>query len=287
MGCTRRTVAITVAAVAAGAIAVVPVADGANSRAAADAVGDAGAGFDITRFTVRNDDAGKVTFRIDMPAVDALPQNLGLILPLDTDLRRESEPIDHLITFVGGAAVIAPITAAGAGSPFIPRSLTTAFTPGAVTITVHRDDLGGTRAMLAGALSFTVSPTGDPNLEADTDAVPETGALPFLLRLPPKLLVRSSRLSPGRPSAGGTFRAALFVRDVTFGAPGDPASGGRVTCRFSAGGRKVSAKGSLNAAGRASCTGTVPAGATGRLTGTVTYAQPGARVTRTFAAPIG
>ena len=287
MGWTRRVVAVASAAVAAGAIAAVPAADGANSIAAADAVGDAGAGFDITRLTVRNDDAGRITFRIDMPAVTALPPNLGLILPLDTDLRRESEPIDHLITFVGGTAVIAPITAAGAGNAFIPRSLTTAFTPGAVTISVHRDDLGGTRAMLAGALTFTVSPTGDPNLETDTDAVPESGALPFLLRLPTRLLVRSSNLSPGRPSAGGAFRAALFVRDVTYGAPGDPASGGRVTCRFSAGGRKVTAKGSLNTAGRAACAGTVPAGASGRLTGTVTYTQRGARVSRTFAAPLG
>jgi hypothetical protein len=141
--------------------------------------------------------------------------------------------------------------------------------------------------MLAGVSSFTFSPTGEPNLETDTDIAPDGSALPFALKLPTRLLVRSSNLSPGRPAAGGSFRAALFVRDVTFGAPGDPASGGRITCRFSAGGRKVTAKGSLNAAGRATCTGTVPAGASGRLTGTVTYAQPGAKVTRTFAATLG
>ncbi|HTI35208.1 MAG TPA: hypothetical protein VL422_16145, partial [Miltoncostaea sp.] len=255
--------------------------------AAADAVGDAGAGFDITRLTVRNDDAGRITFRIDMPAVTALPPNLGLLLVLDTDLRREADPIDHLISFSDGRAVIVPASAGSLGNPFVPRSLSAAFTPGAVTISVHRDDLGGTRAILAGVSTFTFSPTGEPNLETDTDIAPDGSPLPFLLRLPTRLLVRSSNLSPGRPSAGGAFRAALFVRDVTYGAPGDPASGGRVTCRFSAGGRKVTAKGSLNTAGRASCAGTVPAGASGRLTGTVTYTQRGARVSRTFAAPVG
>ncbi|HTI34780.1 MAG TPA: hypothetical protein VL422_13960, partial [Miltoncostaea sp.] len=254
-----------------------------GSRASADAVGDAGAGFDITRFTVRNDDAGRISFRVDMPAVATLPENLGLLLLLDTDLRREAEPIDHVITFTKGTAVVAAVSGSAGGSPYIPRSLKAAFTPGAVTISVHRDDLGGTRAMLAGAASFTISPAGEPNLETDTDAVPESDLLPFALKLPTRLLVRSSNLSPARPAAGGTFRAALFVRDVTFGAPGEPASGGRVTCAFSAGGRKVTARGSLNAAGRASCAGTVPAGATGRLTGTITYAQNGARVTRTFA----
>ena len=75
---------------------------------------------------------------------------------------------------------------------------------------------------------------------------------------------------------------------MTFGAPGDPPKGGRVTCAFTVGGRKVTARRSVNAAGRVACAATVPAGAAGqRLAGKVTYAQKGARVTRTFSAVVG
>ncbi len=281
-------VAIAAAGLAAGALAAaVPLADGAGSRSSSDPAGDAGAGFDITFFTVRNDDAGNISFRVVIPAAATLPPNMGLFLPLDTDLRREAEAIDHLITVNGGIALLSPVTAAGAGRPFIPRSLKTTFEPGAVTITVNRRDLAGTRALIAGVGSFTISPEGDPNLESDTDFAPVDAGWTYELKLPTKLLIRSSNLSPARPAAGGTFRAALFVRDVTFGAPGDPAAGGKVTCTFRAGGRAVTARGSINAAGRAACSGTVPAGATGHLAGKVTYVQKGARVTRTFGAPLG
>ncbi len=288
MGRSRRA-AIVAAGLAVGAVAaLVPQGVGAGSRSSSDPAGDAGAGFDITFFTIRNDDAGNISFRIAIPAAATLPPNMGLALPLDTDLRREAEEIDHLITVVpGGVAVLAPITAAGSGQPFIPRSLRTAFEPGAVTITINRKDLAGTRALVPAVGSFTFDAAGEPNFETDTDFAPADAGWVYQLKMPTKLLVRSAKLSPARPAAGGTFKAALFVRDVTFGAPGDPAVGGKVTCTFKAGGRAVTARGSVNAAGRAACQGTVPAGATGRLSGTVTYSQKGAKVTRTFAAPLG
>ena len=110
-------VAIAAAGLAAGALAAaVPLADGAGSRSSSDPVGDAGAGFDITFFTVRNDDAGNISFRVAIPAAATLPPNMGLIFLLDTDLRREAEddrPPDHRRP--GGPAALSPVTAAGAG----------------------------------------------------------------------------------------------------------------------------------------------------------------------------
>ena len=100
---------------------------------------------------------------------------MGLFLPLDTDLRREAEAIDHLITVAGsGIAFLTPVTAAGPGRPIIPRSLTTTFAPGEVTITVNRRDLAGTRALIAGVGSFTISPEGEPNLEPTPTSPPST-----------------------------------------------------------------------------------------------------------------
>jgi hypothetical protein len=291
----RRVAACAATGLAVGAVAaLVPQALGAGSRSSSDPAGDAGAGFDITFFTIRNDDAGNISFRIAIPAITTPPPNMGLFLPLDTDLRREAEAIDHLIVVVpgtvavpGGVAVLAPVTAAGIGRGFIPRSLSTAFEPGAVTVTINRKDLAGTRALIAGVNSVTLDAAGNPNLESDTDFAPVDAGWVYELKMPAKLLVRSAKLSPARPAAGRTFKAVMFVRDVTFGAPGDPATTGKVTCTFKAGGRAVRARGSVNAAGRAACQGTVPAGATGRLSGTVAYSQKGAKVTRTFAAPLG
>jgi hypothetical protein len=117
---------------------------------------------------------------------------------------------------------------------------------------------------------------------------PAEGVLAHVLRLPTKLLARSSSLSPSRPVAGGRFRAGVFVRDVTFGVPGEPAAKGRVSCRFTVGGKRVTAARSLTPAGRPTCAGAVPGDAAGKaLRGTVTFSLDGAVVTRSFSATVG
>jgi hypothetical protein len=153
---------------------------------------------------------------------------------------------------------------------------------------VARADIGKPRALIASAMSVTLASDGTPDLTANTDDAPAEGALPHVVKLPTKLLARSTSLSPGRPAAGVRFRAGVVVRDVTFGAPGELPKGGRVTCRFTIGGQKVTAARSLTPAGRATCAGAVPAGAAGKaLRGTVTYALNGAVLKRSFAATVG
>ncbi len=284
----RGAFALAAAGLAAGAVAAgAPVAGAAGSLRIVDPPGDAGTGFDVTELTVRNDDAGRLTFRIGLPALTALPPSMVASVVLDTDLNpREDNPIDYVLTSVGGGAAVTPVTAAGEPGPgFVPRSLTTAFAPGELTIGVDRRDIGSPRALIPVATTLVMLPDGGLDA-ANQDLVP--AAAVYELQLPSKLLVRSSNLSPGRPAAGGPFRASVSVRDVTFGAPGDAPKGGRVTCAFTVGGRKVGARRSVNAAGRVACSGTVPAGASGqRLAGKVTYARTGARVTRTFSAVVG
>jgi hypothetical protein len=142
--------------------------------------------------------------------------------------------------------------------------------------------------LIASVSSFTLAPDGTPDTTANTDTAPAEGVLAHVLKLPPKLLVRSTSLSPGRPAAGGRFRAGMFVRNVTFGVPGEPAKGGRVTCRFTIGGQKVTPARSVTPTGRATCAGTVPRDAAGQaLRGTVTYTLEGVVVKRSFAATVG
>jgi hypothetical protein len=267
------------------AAAGIPLAGAAGSRTAPDPAGDAGAGFDITSLTVSNTNAGRLSFRIGIPAVTAAPPNMALLIGLDADQKAEANPLEHAITVFAAGAVVIPTNAAGQpGAPFIPASLSTSFAPGVVTVSIAGADVGNPRKLLVGAGSFTLAPDGSPVTVSDTDVV----GLSYTLKLPTKLLVRSTSLSPSRPAPGGAFRAGVFVRDTTYGSPGEPASGGRVTCAFTVGGRKVTAARSLTEAGRATCAGTVPRDAAGTtLRGTVTYTLNGATVKRSFSAHVG
>jgi hypothetical protein len=209
---------------------------------------------------------------------------VGIVL--DGDPGRGAFEPDAVILAIRNAAVI------GSGPPGTPprapRSLTTSFQPGVLTLSVARRDVGNPRTLRLTAASFTLAADGTPITTADFDVVEATAYAEYPIRLPTKLLVRSANLSPGRPVAGGRFRAGAFIRDVTYGAPGEPAAGGRVTCSFSVGGRRVTAARSLTTAGRATCAGTVPGDAGGAtLRGSVTYSLNGATVKRTFSAVVG
>jgi hypothetical protein len=283
----RRAGLAAAAAVALGAAAGIPLAAGAGTTGETDLAGDAGAGFDITALTVANDDAGAITFRVALPALTAVPDNMALAILLDTDLVSEANPVDFLIVLIRNGAAIVPVTPAGNGAPFIPRSLSTSFAPGVVTASVARGDVGDPLLLIASAASFVLAPDGTPDTAANTDIAPADGALVHLVKLPTRLLVRSASLSSARPAAGGPFRAGVFVRDVTYGVPGDPARRGRVTCKFTVGGEKVTAARSLTRAGRATCAGTVPRDAAGQtLRGTVTFTLNRAVVTRSFTATV-
>jgi hypothetical protein len=252
----------------------------------ADPAGDAGAGFDITSLTVSNDDAGVLTFRVALPALAALPDNMAVAILLDGDPRTAPFDPDAVLLAIRNVAVM------GSGPPgtppTAPRSLTTGFRPGALTLSLARSALGNPRTLGLTAATFTLGPDGTPITTADYDLVEASAYAEYAIRLPTKLLVRSTTLSPGRPAAGARFRAGAFIRDVTYGAPGEPAAGGRVTCSFTVGGRKVTAARSLTKAGRATCAGTVPGDAAGAtLRGTVTFSLNGATVTRTVSAVVG
>ncbi len=271
----------------AGAVALVvaawaPAATGAGKLASSDPAGDAGTGFDMTLVTISNDDAGLITFRIDVPALATLPPDFSASVILDTDGRQEDPMTDWAIISNGTTAVMAPATPSGLGQFFSPRSLTTAFTPGAVTISVHRRDLDHARAFSFGVLLARLTAEGFD--QANADEGPVDAGRPYLIKLPTRLAVRSPSLTPARPAAGARFQARVGVRDITYGPPGDPAEGGRVTCRFTVGGVKVTARGALDRQGRATCSGKAPAGATpgAALRGTLTYTLRNATVTRTF-----
>ncbi len=284
----RRTAA---AAVIAG-LSVMAVAPGLFSAAAAgtktfgDPVGDAGTGFDVTGVTVANDNAGKLTFAVSLPAVATPPANMWVFIGLDTDLKPTpgGQGLDYTIVVAKGGVLLFKPTASGPGSPLIPPSLSTSFQQGVMTVAINLRDIGAPRFFGLSVASFTELPDGSLDTVNNVNSAPDTGMVLHEVKLPTKLLVRSSSLSPARPSAGAEFRAGMSVRDVTFGSPGEPAAGGAVKCTFTIGGRPVTTRGSLTRAGRATCRGRAPADSAGKgLTGTIRYRQGTATISRTFA----
>jgi hypothetical protein len=264
-----------------------PSASAAGLRTFTDPAGDAGTGFDVTSLAVANDKAGKITFRIALPAVQTLPPNMVISLALNTDVRPTGDSgIDYTLVVAKGGAALVKAAGPGSGRAFIPQSLTSVFTPGLMTVSINRRDLGDTSLFQFLAVTFVELPDGTFDT-VNSDSIPSDTLGLYLLALPTQLLVRSARLSPAHPASGGDFSARMFVRDTTYGAPGAPADGGTVTCRFSVGGRPLTAKGSINKAGRAACDGHLPAGTAGaRLSGTVRYRLGGVTVSRTFSSVV-
>ena len=122
-----------------------------------------------------NDDAGTISFRVGLPAVTALPDNMALAILLDSDLdTAESTPFDDGISLIRNSAVLFPITPAGVGTAFIARSLTTRF----VHASVARGEIGGPRVLLASVGNFTLAPDGTPDTTANTDLAPPRACWP-------------------------------------------------------------------------------------------------------------
>ncbi len=280
----RRTGALAVVAVlAAAASAGALTASAAGTRAFTDPAGDAGTGFDVTSVSAANDNAGQITFRIGLPAVPALPANLGLLIALNTDLKATgSAGIDYYIVVTGGAATLSRETS-GTPAFYVPQSLSSNFQPGLMTVSINRRDLGNTRGFQFGVITLPQLPDGTLD-QANADSAPSGPPWPYDLVLPTRLTVASKALAR---TTGGGFTARVLVRDTTFGPPGTPAAGGAVTCRFTVAGRAVTARGTVATGGAATCRGTAPAGSSGAaLKGTVRYSLKGATVTRGFVSTV-
>jgi hypothetical protein len=289
----RRRAWLAAASVAGAAVVAagtgVPLGGAAGTKSLADPAGDAGAGFDITSFAVSNDDAGTISFRVGLPAVTALPDNMALAILLDSDLdTAESNPFDYGISLIRNSAVLFPITPAGVGTAFIPRSLTTRFEPGVVHASSPAARSAGRECCSPRSGASRSRRTARPTPRPTRTSPPPRACWPTRSSCRPSCWRAPRASRRAGPPRARAFRAGVFVRDVTFGVPGDLPKGGRVTCRFTIGGQKVTAARSLTPAGRATCAGAVPPGAAGRpLRGTVTYALNGAVLKRSFAATVG
>jgi hypothetical protein len=286
----------------AGACALVPSALGAltaNSATFEDSTAEIAGAPDITTVQVSNNDAGVITFKINVPGRGALTEDMIVELIIDADnnpATGDQDPAnvgaDYAIELFGGNATLfkwdgTTYSRRGADPP----QASLVFS--GLTIRINAADLGNTTNLNFNSFVATGvivdRNTGDVDFsKALADFAPDLGhgLWNFRVRVGAlRLAVKSFLLAPRRPQAGRTFTASMVATRSDTGAT---LAGGQVSCAATVAGRRLAARVHSFAGNRARCAWQIPASARGqRIRGTVTVAFEGRRVSRSFSATVG
>jgi hypothetical protein len=272
----------------------------ANSATFQDSTGEDPLAPDITTVVVSNNDAGMITFRINIPNRAAFDRDMLLGLFVDTDNNAATgDPTtfgaDYAIQLLlGDIALFRWDGENFTRRPGDPASTSLLFSyNGGVTINISAAELGNTKSF--GFSTFVLSglvideTTGDIDFtNAHGDAAPsvDAGLYKFEVKTaPPKLLVKKLVTSPSKPAAGKLFSAKLTVTRSDTGAV---LKGGQVTCVGRAGGAALRAKTHRFVGNQAVCIWLIPAGAKGKsFKGSVAVVFEGLRAAKAVSGQIG
>jgi hypothetical protein len=279
----------------------VPVALGGSTGVASnsgtfnDSVGEDANAPDITSIAVSNDDAGNITFQINIPNRPTLTPDMFVVVFLDTDQNANTGATD----FLGAEYVIDLEPGAVSlfkwdGTDFVTApsqtSLTFAYNSGA-TIRLSANDLGKPKAIKFGVLAVSgvaVDAAGNPILDnVHRDAAPDQDHGFYSYQVLTKLVLKVTAFttSPKPAKAGRTFSASLAATEND---TSGPVKAGTVGCAATLAGKHIVAVTHTLANGVATCVWRIPRTAKGlTIRGTVTLTVQGTKVTRPFAARFG
>lgn len=274
-----------------------PAAASANTTTYQDSIGENPAAPDITTTVVSNNDAGIISFRINVPNRPTLSQDILVALEVDTDNNPATgspDGTDYAIELFQGEVALFRWD----GTNFTRRSGDPPATSlifsyqGGATLTISSDELGATKSLRFATVvisGIVIDPTtGDldfTNAVADAAPAADAGLYPYEVKIAPAtLLVRKFSAVPVKPAAGKTFSLRLQAARSDTGAL---LQGGRVTCVGRVG--RSALRGSGRFVGRqAVCSWRIPAGAKSKtFKGSITIVFEGLRVTRSFSRTIG
>ena len=278
---------------------VAPVGVAANSQTYQDSTGENPAAPDITSLVVSNDDAGIVSFRINVPNRPALGQDMVIDLFVDTDNNPNTGSVDF-----GGADYVVELIQSEVnlfrwdGTNFTrrfgdPPAISMSFSyQGGVTIRISAAELGNTArfnffVIVESGIVFDPT-TGDPDFaNAVGDAAPGggVGLYPYqVIVARPTLVVRSIKATPAAPRAGQPFTLRMVAARSDTNAV---LQNGRVTCVGRAGNSRLRSQLARVQGGAAVCTWQIPANAKGKtFRGSVTVVFEGLRASRSFSARV-
>ena len=272
-----------------------PSAAAGNSKTFLDSTGENAAAPDITSVVVSNDDAGLVTFQVNIANRPSLASDMEVDLYIDSDANASTgDPnvygAEYAIILVQGSVSLYKWNGSGYSSAPSQSSLVYSYGATGATIRVKASDLGGTKAfgfVAAAASGVSVDANGEPNYgNAAIDFAPDLGhgTFDYAVRTTLRLALTNFQTSPAAPKAGGAVAASLAATEND---TGSPIVGGSVACRASVGGKRIAATSHLVTNGVATCVWRIPKTARGRrVTGTVTVSLRGATATKSFSAKV-
>lgn len=271
----------------------------ANSTTYQDSSGEDPAAPDITTLVVSNNDAGVISFRINVPNRAQLTQDMLFWLFADTDANPqtgdpESLGADYIIQIFGGEALLFRWD----GSDFTRRagdppatSLIFAY-QGGITITISAAELGNTKRFGFAVIAISgiaIDPaTGDIDFtNALGDNAPASGAGFYQYEVkitPPTLVVKSLKPTPAKPTAGRAFTLRLVAARSDTGAV---VQNGRVTCVGRIGKARLKAQVQRVVAGAATCMWNLPPTAKAKtFRGSVAVVFEGLKASQSYAGKI-
>lgn len=268
----------------------------ANSQTFDDSVGEDASAPDITSVAVSNDDAGLITFQVNISNRPALTPDMFLLVFLDTDQNASTgDPnslgADYAIDLEPGSVVLFQWN----GTTYIQApsqtSLTYAYAATGATIHVSVADLGRAKGISFGVEAVSglvVDAAGNPNFDnAHADLAPDSGHgfFPYQVLTKLVLTVTAFTTSPKPAKAGRTFSVSLAAAENdTKG----PVRAGTVTCPATIAGKRALPVTHVVANGIATCVWRIPKAAKGRIMrGSITLTLQGVHVTRPFTAHFG
>jgi len=267
----------------------------ANSTTYPDSTGEDPAAPDITSVVVSNDDAGNITFTINISNRPAMTPDMYFLIFLDTDHNpatgdAASLGAEYVIELDPGVVNLFQWN----GSDFLrassQTSLTYSYLPTGPVIRISAADLGKTTAFNFGTIAasgYTVDASGNPDFtNVHRDYAPDPGHGFFAYQVLTKLVltVTSYTTAPKPAKAGRPFAASLAANENDTNAP---VTAGTVACAATINFLRIPAVTHALTNGVASCVWRLPATSRGKtLRGKITLTVRGVSVTRTFTARI-
>jgi hypothetical protein len=272
----------------------------ANSQNFADSTGEDPLGPDITTIVVSNDDAGIVSFRVNVPNRPTLGQDMLFEVWVDSDNNPATGSPDF-----GGADYVMQLLRNEIslyrwdGTDYTrrfgdPSAVTLNFSyQGGITVRISANELGNTKVFKF----FVVAITGlvvDPvtgavdgtNSHADVAPGGGVGLFPYTVTIAkPTLVVRGLKTTPAAPAAGKSFTMRMTAARSDTGAA---LQNGRVTCVGRAGTTRLRAQLAQVVGGAVVCTWSIPKNAKGKtFRGSVTVVFEGLNASRSISRKIG
>jgi len=266
----------------------------ANSQTFTDSTGENAAAPDITTIQVSNDDAGNITFQVNISNRPALTPDMALFMLIDADNNAatgdpQAAGADFLLQLVPGDVALFPWAGTDYGNAAPAASLNYSYGAAGATIHVNASDLGKTRAFNFYTLVFsgiTTDASGNPDLtNAVADRAPDNGS--YAYQVLTKLVLTSTAFTtaPKPARAGKSFTVGLAANEND---TGGPVQSGTVSCSATIAAKTLPAvrRGSL-ANGIATCIWKIPKTARGKtIRGTITVTVRGVALKKGFSAKI-